>query len=215
MEKPLLPSTNRAASPERLLHAPHLSCAHFERCSYPLPLRLLLPDSEPSAETSTTSSTTSSSSATSSSSTASSAATSSGEESMPEEPANSVAAEPETQAQAAVAEPELLYCDPGNLTILGTFSDGTQRPTDLCDTPAHRRAARAEGVCGNPAADTNFLRNMQSCAIMIRPSTSLMGRTGQIHRTSRFLVTIRLRPLPFPALLNLNRPNTKGQLPSA
>ena len=42
MEKPLLPSTNRAASPERLLHAPHLSCAHFGRCSYPLPLRLLL-----------------------------------------------------------------------------------------------------------------------------------------------------------------------------
>ena len=156
MEKPLLPSTNRAASPERLLHAPHLSYAHFERCSYPLPLRLLLPDSEPSAETSTTSATTSSSSATSSSSTASSATTSSSEESMSEEPANSVAPEPETQAQAAVAEPELLYCDPGNLTILGTFSDGTQRPTDLCDTPAHRRAARAEGVCGNPSGRYEF-----------------------------------------------------------
>ncbi|WP_411708065.1 hypothetical protein ACLI1L_000730 [Corynebacterium sp. LaCa117] len=68
---------------------------------------------------------------------------------MPEEPAHSVAAEPETQAEAAAAEPELLYCDPGNLTILGTFSDGTQRPTELCDTPAHRRSARAEGVCGS------------------------------------------------------------------
>lgn len=106
------------------------------------------PDSELSPETSTASSTTSSSSATSSSSTASSAATSS-EESVAEEPANSVAPEPEPQAEAAVAEPELLYCDPGNLTIIGTFSDGTQRPTELCDTPAHRRSARAEGVCGS------------------------------------------------------------------
>ncbi len=107
------------------------------------------PDSGPSAETSTTSSTTSSSSATSSSSTASSAATSSSEESVAEEPADSVAPERETQVEAAVAEPELLYCDPGNLTIIGTFSDGTQRPTELCDTPAHRRSARAEGVCGS------------------------------------------------------------------
>lgn len=44
--------------------------------------------------------------------------------------------------------PELLYCDPGNLTILGTFSDGTERPTELCDTPSHRRSVRAEEVCG-------------------------------------------------------------------
>ena len=106
------------------------------------------PDSEPPAETSTSSSASSSSSATSSSSSTSSATTSS-EEAMTEEPADSIAAEPETQPQAAAAEPELLYCDPGNLTIIGTFSDGTQRPTELCDTPAHRRSARAEGVCGS------------------------------------------------------------------
>ena len=68
---------------------------------------------------------------------------------MTEEPADSVAAEPETQPQAAAAEPELLYCDPGNLTILGTFSDGTERPTELCDTPSHRRSVRAEEVCGS------------------------------------------------------------------
>lgn len=114
------------------------------------------PDSESSPETSTASSTTSSSSATSSSSTASSAATSSSEESMAEEPTNSVVSDPEPQAQAAAAEPELLYCDPGNLTILGTFSDGTQKPTELCDTPAHRRSARAEGVCGNPNGRYEF-----------------------------------------------------------
>ena len=105
------------------------------------------PDSEPPAETSTSSSATSTSSATSSSSTTSSTTTSS-EEAMAEEPADSVAAEPETQTQAAAAEPELLYCDPGNLTILGTFSDGTERPTELCDTPSHRRSVRAEEVCG-------------------------------------------------------------------
>lgn len=68
---------------------------------------------------------------------------------MTEEPAESIAPEPDTQPQAAAEEPELLYCDPGNLTIIGTFSDGTQRPTELCDTPAHRRSARAEGVCGS------------------------------------------------------------------
>ena len=113
------------------------------------------PDSEPPAETSTSSSATSTSSATSSSSTTSSTTTSS-EEAMAEEPADSVAAEPETQTQAAAAEPELLYCDPGNLTILGTFSDGTQKPTELCDTPAHRRSARAEGVCGNPNGRYEF-----------------------------------------------------------
>ena len=107
------------------------------------------PDSETSPETSATSSTTSSSTATSSSSTASSAATSSSEESVAEKPAHSVAPEPKTQAEAAAAEPELLYCDPGNLTIIGTFSDGTERPTELCDTPAHRRSVRAEGVCGS------------------------------------------------------------------
>ena len=105
------------------------------------------PDSEPPAETSTSSSATSTSSATSSSSSTSSATTSS-EEAMTEEPADSVAAEPETQPQAVAAEPELLYCDPGNLTILGTFSDGTERPTELCDTPSHRRSVRAEEVCG-------------------------------------------------------------------
>lgn len=149
MEKPLLPSTNRAASPKGS-SVPRTSPALILGAALTLFLSACSsPDSELSPETSTTSATTSSSSATSSSSTASSVATSSGEESMSEEPAHSVAAEPETQAQAAVAEPELLYCDPGNLTILGTFSDGTQRPTDLCDTPAHRRAARAEGVCGS------------------------------------------------------------------
>ena len=103
------------------------------------------PDSESSPETST--STTSSSSTVSSSSSTSSTASS--EEAPSEEPADDIAAEPEAQAQAATAEPELLYCDPGNLTIIGTFSDGTQRPTELCDTPAHRRSARAEGVCGS------------------------------------------------------------------
>ena len=83
-------------------------------------------------------------------------------------------------------------------------------------THPHTAELHAQKECAEtPTADTNFLRNMQSCAIMIRPSTSLMARTGQIHRTSRFLVTIRLRPLPFPALLNLNRPNTKGQYPPA
>ena len=105
------------------------------------------PDSEPSPETSTSPSATSSSSTSSSSTTTSS--TTSSEEAMTEEPAESVAPEPETQPQAVAAEPELLYCDPGNLTIIGTFSDGTQRPTELCDTPAHRRSARAEGVCGS------------------------------------------------------------------
>ena len=156
MEKPLLPSTNRAASPKGS-SMPRTSPALILGAALtPFLSACSSPDSEPSAETSTTSSTTSSSSATSSSSTASSATTSSSEESMSEEPANSVAPEPETQAQAAVAEPELLYCDPGNLTILGTFSDGTQRPTDLCDTPAHRRAARAEGVCGNPSGRYEF-----------------------------------------------------------
>ena len=156
MEKPLLPSTNRAASPKGSF-MPRTSPALILGAALTLFLSACSsPDSEPSAETSTTSATTSSSSATSSSSTASSAATSSSEESMPEEPAHSVAAEPETQAEAAAAEPELLYCDPGNLTILGTFSDGTQRPTDLCDTPAHRRAARAEGVCGNPNGRYEF-----------------------------------------------------------
>ena len=105
------------------------------------------PDSEPSPETSTSSSAASSSSTSSSLTTTSS--TTSSEEAMTEEPAESVAPEPETQPQAAAAEPELLYCDPGNLTIIGTFSDGTQRPTELCDTPAHRRSARAEGVCGS------------------------------------------------------------------
>ena len=105
------------------------------------------PNSESPAETSTSSSATSSSSTPSSSTTTSS--TTSSEEAMTEEPAESVAPEPETQPQAAAAEPELLYCDPGNLTIIGTFSDGTQRPTELCDTPAHRRSARAEGVCGS------------------------------------------------------------------
>lgn len=106
------------------------------------------PDSEPPAETSTSSSTTSTSSSTNSSSTTSSTTTSS-EETETEEPEESIAPEPETQPQAAAAEPELLYCDPGNLTIIGTFSDGTQKPTELCDTPAHRRSARAEGVCGS------------------------------------------------------------------
>lgn len=107
------------------------------------------PGSETSPETSAISSTTPSSTATSSSSTASSAATSSSEENVAEKPAHSVAPEPETQAEAATAEPELLYCDPGNLTIIGTFSDGTQRPTELCDTPSHRRSVRAEEVCGS------------------------------------------------------------------
>lgn len=173
MEKPLLPSTNRAASPERLLHAPHLSCAHFERCSYPLPLRLLLPDSEPSAETSTTSATTSSSSATSSSSTASSAATSSGEESMPEEHANSVAAEPETQAEAAAAEPELLYCDDG-LGAFGHFSDGSWHPTELCNTPELQRAVRAEEVCGGPGGQYKYPEEWaELCNGGLPPSDSL------------------------------------------
>ena len=94
------------------------------------------PDSEPSPETSTNSSATSSSSTSS-------------EEAMTEEPAESVAPEPETQPQAVATEPELLYCDPGNLTIIGTFSDGTERPTELCDTPSHRRSVRAEEVCGS------------------------------------------------------------------
>ena len=105
------------------------------------------PDSEPPAETSTSSSASSTSSATSSSSSTSSATTSS-EETETEEPEESIAPEPEAQPPAAAAEPELLYCDPGNLTILGTFSDGTERPTELCDTPSHRRSVRAEEVCG-------------------------------------------------------------------
>ncbi|HBC7267269.1 hypothetical protein ACL1CX_08870 [Corynebacterium striatum] len=46
-------------------------------------------------------------------------------------------------------EPTLLYCDQGALTILGTFSDGTRRPTPECDTANHRRAVRAETVCGS------------------------------------------------------------------
>ena len=105
------------------------------------------PDSETSTETSTSSSATSTSSVTSSSSSTSSTTTSS-EEAMTEEPEESIVPEPETQPQAAAAEPELLYCDPGNLTILGTFSDGTERPTELCDTPSHQRSVRAEEVCG-------------------------------------------------------------------
>lgn len=105
------------------------------------------PDSEPSPETSTSPSATSSSSTSSSSTTTSS--TTSSEEGMTEEPAESVAPEPETQPQAVAAEPELLYCDPGNLTIIGIFSDGTERPTELCDTPSHRRSVRAEEVCGS------------------------------------------------------------------
>ena len=148
MEKPLLSSAYRANSPKGPF-MPRKSPALILGAAVTLFLSACSsPDSESSPETSTTSSTTSSSSATSSSSTASSATTSSSEESMAEEPTNSVVPEPETQAEAAIAEPELLYCDPGNLTIIGTFSDGTQRPTELCDTPAHRRSVRAEAVCG-------------------------------------------------------------------
>lgn len=154
MEKPLLPSTHRAHSPKGPF-MPRKSPALILGAALTLFLSACSsPDSEPSPETSTSSSATSSSSTSSSSSTTSS--TTSSEESMTEEPAESVAPEPETQPQAAAAEPELLYCDPGNLTILGTFSDGTQKPTELCDTPAHRRSARAEGVCGNPNGRYEF-----------------------------------------------------------
>lgn len=147
MEKPLLPSSYHADSPKVSL-MPRKSPALLLGAALSLILSACSsPDSEPPAETSTSSSATSTSSATSSSSTTSSTTTSS-EEAMTEEPADSVAAEPETQPQAAAAEPELLYCDPGNLTIIGTFSDGTERPTELCDTPSHRRSVRAEAVCG-------------------------------------------------------------------
>lgn len=147
MEKPLLSSTHRAHSPKGLF-MPRKSPALFLGAALTLFLSACSsPDSEPPAETSTSSSATSTSSATSSSSSTSSTTTGS-EEAMAKEPADSVAADPETQPQAAAAEPELLYCDPGNLTIIGTFSDGTERPTELCDTPSHRRSVRAEEVCG-------------------------------------------------------------------
>lgn len=147
MEKPLSPSINRVHSPKgpfmsRKSPALILGAAltlFLSACSSP--------DSESSPETSTSPSATSSSSTFSSSTTTSS--TTSSEETMTEEPAESVAPEPETQPQAVAAEPELLYCDPGNLTIIGTFSDGTERPTELCDTPSHRRSVRAEEVCGS------------------------------------------------------------------
>ncbi|MEJ6550546.1 hypothetical protein PQI66_13410 [Corynebacterium sp. USCH3] len=45
------------------------------------------------------------------------------------------------------AEPTLVQCDNG-LSIMGLYSDGEWRTTQECDTPEHRRAAQAEGVCG-------------------------------------------------------------------
>lgn len=146
MEKPLLPSTHRAHSPKGPF-MPRKSPTIILGTALTLFLSACSsPDAEPSPETGTSSSATSSSSTSSSSTTTSS--TTSSEEAMTEEPAESIAAEPETQPQAAAAEPKLLYCDPGNLTIIGTFSDGTERPTELCDTPSHRRSVRAEEVCG-------------------------------------------------------------------
>lgn len=146
MEKPLLLSTHRAHSPKGPF-MPRKPPALFLGAALTLFLSACSsPDSEPSPETSTSPSATSSSSTFSSSTTTSS--TTSSEEAMTEEPAESVAPEPETRPQAVAAEPELLYCDPGNLTIIGTFSDGTERPTELCDTPSHRRSVRAEEVCG-------------------------------------------------------------------
>ena len=173
MEKPLLPSTNRAASPKGSF-MPRTSPALILGAALTLFLSACSsPDSEPSAETSTTSATTSSSSATSSSSTASSAATSSGEESMPEEPANSVAAEPETQAEAAAAEPELLYCDDG-LGAFGHFSDGSWHPTELCNTPELQRAVRAEEVCGGPGGQYKYPEEWaELCNGGLPPSDSL------------------------------------------
>lgn len=53
-------------------------------------------------------------------------------------------------AAGTAAEPTFVACDDGMLTAKGRYSDGSWRDTPECDTEQHRRAVRAEAVCGGP-----------------------------------------------------------------